>query len=36
VKVPVIEDEKKIASFVRKGLEAEGFVVEVSHHDDEG
>lgn len=29
VKVLVIEDEKKIASFVRKGLEAEGFVVDV-------
>jgi two-component system, OmpR family, response regulator len=36
VKVLVIEDEKKIASFVRKGLEAEGFLVEVSHHGDEG
>ncbi len=32
----VVEDEKKIASFVRKGLEAEGFVVEVAHHGDEG
>ena len=29
MKVLVIEDEKKIASFVRKGLEAEGFVVDV-------
>jgi DNA-binding response OmpR family regulator len=29
VKVLVIEDEKKIASFVRKGLEAEGLVVDV-------
>jgi two-component system, OmpR family, response regulator len=29
VKVLVIEDEKKIASFVQKGLEAEGFVVDV-------
>jgi two-component system, OmpR family, response regulator len=36
VKVLVIEDEKKIASFVRKGLEAQGFLVEVSHHGDEG
>jgi len=36
VKVLVIEDEKKIASFVRKGLEAQGFVVEVSPHGDEG
>jgi DNA-binding response OmpR family regulator len=36
VKILVIEDEKKIASFVRKGLEAQGFVVDVSHHGDEG
>ena len=36
MKVLVIEDEKKIASFVRKGLEAQGFVVEVSLHGDEG
>jgi DNA-binding response OmpR family regulator len=36
VKILVIEDEKKIASFVRKGLEAQGFVVEVSPHGDEG
>ena len=36
MKVLVIEDEKKIASFVRKGLEAQGFVVEVSTHGDEG
>jgi two-component system OmpR family response regulator len=36
VKVLIIEDEKKIASFVRKGLEAQGFVVEVSQHGDEG
>lgn len=36
MKILVVEDEKKIASFVRKGLEAEGFVVEVAHHGDEG
>lgn len=36
MKVLVIEDEKNIASFVRKGLEAQGFVVEVSPHGDEG
>jgi two-component system OmpR family response regulator len=36
VKVLVIEDEKKIASFVRKGLESQGFVVDVSHNGDEG
>ena len=36
MKILVIEDEKKIASFIRKGLEAQGFVVDVSHHGDEG
>jgi two-component system, OmpR family, response regulator len=36
VKVLVIEDEKKIASFVSKGLEAQGFNVEVCHRGDEG
>ena len=36
MKVLIIEDEKKIASFVRKGLEAHGFVVEVSQNGDEG
>lgn len=36
MKILVVEDETKIASFVRKGLEAEGFLVDVSHHGDEG
>lgn len=36
VKILVIEDEKKLASLIRKGLEAQGFVVEVVHHGDEG
>lgn len=36
MKVLVVEDEKKIAAFIRKGLEAQGFVVDVSHHGDEG
>ena len=36
MKVLIVEDEKKIAAFVRKGLEAQGFVVDVSHHGDEG
>jgi DNA-binding response OmpR family regulator len=36
VKVLIVEDEKKIASFVRKGLEAQGFVVEVAPNGDEG
>jgi two-component system OmpR family response regulator len=36
VKILLIEDEKKIASFVRKGLEAQGFVVEIAPNGDEG
>jgi two-component system OmpR family response regulator len=36
VKILVIEDEKKIAAFIRKGLEAAGFVVDACHHGDEG
>lgn len=36
MKILVIEDEKKIASFIRKGLEAAGFAVDVSHNGDEG
>ena len=36
VKVLVIEDERKIASFLRKGLEAQGFVVEHAPNGDEG
>jgi len=34
--VLVIEDEKKIASFLRKGLEAQGFVVDHATNGDEG
>ena len=36
MKVLVIEDEKKINSLVRKGLEAVGFVVETTQNGDEG
>jgi DNA-binding response OmpR family regulator len=36
VKILVVEDEKKIASFIRKGLEAAGFVVDTCLHGDEG
>jgi two-component system, OmpR family, response regulator len=36
VKVLVIEDEKKINSLVRKGLEAQGFVVETTQSGDDG
>jgi len=36
VKVLVIEDEKRIAAFVAKGLEQSGFVVDVCHDGDDG
>jgi two-component system OmpR family response regulator len=36
MKILVVEDEKKIASFIRKGLEGAGFVVDACHHGDEG
>ncbi len=36
MKILVVEDEKKIASFVRKGIEAQGFAVDVSGSGDEG
>ena len=35
MKVLVVEDEKKIAAFIRKGLEAQGFVVDHCHHGDD-
>lgn len=36
MKVLVVEDEKKIASFVKKGLEEQGFVADVCHDGAEG
>lgn len=36
MKILVVEDEKKIASFIRIGLEGAGFDVEVTHHGDDG
>ena len=36
MKILIIEDEKKIASLLRKGLEAQGFVVEVANNGDDG
>lgn len=36
MKILIVEDEKKIAAFVRKGLEAQGFAVDVAHRGDEG
>src|SRR5438876_749263 len=36
MRVLVIEDEKKTASFIRKALQAEGFAVDVCHDGEEG
>lgn len=36
MKILVVEDEKKIASFIRKGLEEQGFSVTVSNNGDDG
>jgi two-component system, OmpR family, response regulator len=36
MRVLVVEDEKKTASFIRKALVAEGFVVEVAHNGSDG
>ena len=35
MRVLVVEDQKKTASFIRKALEAEGFAVDVRHNGDE-
>lgn len=35
VRILVVEDEKKIAHFIRKALREAGFVVDVCHHGDE-
>jgi len=35
VRVLIVEDEKKTASFIRKALQAEGFAVDVCHHGEE-
>lgn len=35
VRILVVEDEKKLAGFLRKGLEEHGFTVTVSHNGDE-
>ena len=35
MRILVVEDEKKLAGFIRKGLEEHGFTVAVSHNGDE-
>ena len=36
MRVLVVEDEKKTASFIRKALQAEGFAVDICHNGDDG
>lgn len=36
MKILVVEDDKKLGGFLRKGLEAQGFVVDFTDHGDEG
>src|SRR5437762_3893857 len=35
MRVLIVEDEKKLASFIRKALQAEGFAADLLHHGDE-
>jgi DNA-binding response OmpR family regulator len=35
MRILVVEDEKKTASFIRKALQAENFAVDVTHHGDD-
>ena len=35
MRVLIVEDDKKTASFIRKALQAEGFAVDVCHNGDE-
>lgn len=36
MKILVVEDEKKVASFIKRGLEEEGFTVDLAHDGEEG
>ena len=36
MKILVVEDEKKVASFIKRGLEEEGFSVDVAYDGEEG
>lgn len=36
MKILVVEDEKKVASFIKRGLEEEGFNVDLAHDGEEG
>ncbi len=36
MRILVVEDEKKVAGFIKKGLEEEGYAVDVAHDGEEG
>ena len=36
MKILLIEDEKKVASFIKRGLEEEFFTVDVAYHGEKG
>ncbi|OGX23260.1 MAG: DNA-binding response regulator [Omnitrophica WOR_2 bacterium GWF2_38_59] len=36
MRILIVEDEKKIANFIQKGLKAEKYIVDVAYHGDEG
>lgn len=36
MRILVVEDEKKVASFIKRGLEEEGFAVDLAHDGEEG
>ncbi|WP_305045236.1 heavy metal response regulator transcription factor [Geoalkalibacter sp.] len=36
MRILVVEDEKKVASFIKRGLEEEGYAVDVAYEGDEG
>ena len=35
-KILIVEDEKKVANFIRKGLQEEGYAVDLSHNGEDG
>jgi len=36
MRILIIEDERKVAAFIQKGLEQEGYAVDVAHDGEEG
>ena len=36
MRILVVEDEKKVADFIKRGLEEEGFIVDVAYDGEEG